>query len=198
MIHEFTNPLLSNDLISIPDYRSDVQQGYSLARLDNDASPDLATVQNLADEIISISGRMIDLYFRTSNEDIDKVWDEDPDPTYWEPHKIRAYFKPVPLESELTKFGIDATNKTTIVFTKKHIELLNYRYPRSGDVIMVPMGVMNNRSEKFLIVDAKETGQFRYNWLYISCICESLMSDITIIPNLIQPPQSIRDPNEII
>ena len=102
-------------------YRSDVEQRHTPLALHDTESADVRMARSQAREMINISGAEVTVFMRTDNADFDSVWDEDPDPTYWNPIKIKGFFKPQPLEAELKQWGAEVVNKTEIVFD--HLEI---------------------------------------------------------------------------
>src|SRR5579871_1797860 len=114
-----TDPVPQGDLFDhvLETFRSETEQRHTQIALHDPHSNDLACARRLADEMINVSGAEVKVYARTDNSDYDKVWDADFDPTYWNAFRIKAYFKPQPLEVELKKWGADTPNKTEIVFS---------------------------------------------------------------------------------
>ena len=173
------------------DFRSDIEQNEPLLGLHNYDSMDLATACRMARELIHTNGAKIPVYIRTNNADFIEVHDEDPDPTYWPPETIRGFFKPQPMEFELKRWGVDAVNKTEVVFCASDLrELYGERMLRSGDVLKLPYnspagdpgngGTLNPTFYK--VVNASPSGMFRYHWLYFTCTCSSLNADVTVRP----------------
>ena len=166
-----------------PSFRTDIEQQHSLLQIHDNDSNDLQTARRLADEVINISGALVVVYVRTENADLDTVWDADPDPTYWTPFPIKAYFKPEPLQIELKKWGADIANKTEISFSHRQIhEKLSDRMLRVGDVIQVPYNAATLSPKNFRITNAAPSGNFRYHWMYLTCAAETLTADITVRP----------------
>jgi hypothetical protein len=159
--------------------RSDVQQFNSLLSIHNDESADIKAARLKADEIINISGANVLIYARTSNADYDTVFDEDADPTYLNPIPIKGFFRPEPLEVQLTEWGVDTTATTKVVFSLRQIYMLfGDRMLRPGDVLKLPYnGAWNVR-----VLNAAPTGSFRYVWLYLTCDVETLTADVTVRP----------------
>lgn len=171
--HDFTASLSSN--------RSDVEQYNSRLSIHNDESADLRLARQEADEMINISGAEVKVFPRTDNPDHDKVWDEDADPTYWNPKTIKAFFKPEPLESELNGWGVDTPNSSEVVFSHRQVILeFGNRMLRAGDVIQLPFNSMVLKPKNYRVLNATPTGNFRYHWLYITCKVEVLTADITV------------------
>lgn len=187
MIHRFG--LLTHDVVPIAaglDNRDEAQMANPLYQVDDKEAPDISTAYKIAEEMINVNGANVILYARTENEDVDDVFDEDPDPTYWNPTPLKAFFTPQPLERELTKWGADAAdNKTEIVFLRSHIfKEFGDRLLRPGDLIEVPYNSMSRTKPKYYQVDtAPETGMYRYQWLYITCKTTLLMGDPNIRPH---------------
>ena len=116
-IHDFSSPDTA-----LTSYRSDAEQKNSPLALHDSDSADVKLARSQAREMINISGAEVTVYMRTENADFDSVWDEDPDPTYWNPINLKGYFKPTPLEAELKQWGAEVVNKTEIVFD--HLEVI--------------------------------------------------------------------------
>ena len=167
------------------DFRSDSEQFNSPLSLFANEAPDLKMARKLVDESININGAVVNIYLRTDNADYNDVWDEDADPTYWNPFKIKGFFKPAPIDIELKKSGVDIENKMEISFSHRQIYIVcRERMLRVGDVIKVPFnGAQKDIAPKFYrVINATPSGNFRYNWLYLTCKLESLTADITVRP----------------
>jgi hypothetical protein len=133
--------------------------------------------------MINVSGAEIKLFVRTDNADFDSVWDEDPDPTYWTPLFLKAFFKPEPIQTELTKWGADTKNRTEVVFSHHQIYgLLGDRMLRAGDVVQLPYNAAAISPKNFRVLNATPSGNFRYIWLYLTCQVETLTADVAVRP----------------
>ena len=194
MIHQFAQDTggLSADRFNsiLKSFRSDVEQGHSPIQIHNPESADLKLARLLANEQINISGAEIKVYIRTDNADYDEVWDEDPDPTYWNPEFMKAFFKPQPIEVELAKWGADTKNKTEVVFS--HFQVFNQfgeRMLRAGDVVQLPYNAAAISPKNFRIINVTPSGNFRYHWLYLTCTVETLAADITVRPEEDMPSE---------
>lgn len=183
MIHDFNNKPFEEHSVQSTDFRSDIERLNSSVSVHNNSSNDHSYVRNLSNEIINTSGVELLLYHRTDNNDYSDTFDEDVNPTYWEPYILKGYFKPQPSTVELTKFGIDNKNKAEIIFSKNTLfGIAGDRLIRSGDIIKPNVSNDIHKSPHYVVVTAVESGQYRYTWLYISCKCELAHGDITIIP----------------
>ena len=91
-------------------HRSDIEQMHPLYQVHDINSRDIQTAKRIAKEMVSIGGGLVQVHLRTMNEDVDDIWDEDPDPTYWMPQYFKAIFVPQPLEFELTQWGVDVAD----------------------------------------------------------------------------------------
>ena len=194
MIHQFAQDTggVSADRFNstLKSFRSDVEQRNSPIQIYNPESADLRLARSLANEQINVSGAEIKVYIRTDNADYDEVWDEDPDPTYWNPEFMKAYFKPQPIEVELAKWGADTKNKTEVVFS--HLQVFGQfgeRMLRAGDVVQLPYNAAAISPKNFRIINATPSGNFRYHWLYLTCTVETLTADITIRPEEDMPSE---------
>lgn len=166
-------------------FRSDVEQRHTPVALHDPESADVRMARSQAREMINVSGAEVTVYMRTDNADFDSVWDEDADPTYWSPVKIKGYFKPQPLEAELKQWGAEVVNKTEIVFDHFSIhQLTGERMLRAGDVIQLPYNAATTalNPKNYRILNVTPSGNFRYNWLYLTCQLETLTADITVRP----------------
>lgn len=166
-------------------FRSDVEHRNTPLALHDPESADIKMARSQAREMINISGAEVVVYMRTDNADFDSVWDEDPDPTYWNPIGIKGFFKPQPLEAELKQWGAEIVNKTEIVFDHFTIhQLARERMLRVGDVVQLPFNAATNslNPKNYRILNATPSGNFRYNWMYLTCQLETLTADITVRP----------------
>lgn len=168
-----------------PDFRSDVEQRHTPLALHDPDSNDLKQARKKADEIIHVSGAEVVVYTRTENQDYDRVFDADPDPTYWNPVPMKAFFKPQPLELELKKWGADAENKMEIVFSHRQLYIkFSERMLRVGDLVRVPYNAATQslNPQYYRVTNATPSGNFRYNWLYFTCQVTLLTADVTVRP----------------
>lgn len=164
-------------------FRSDAEQRHTAIALHDDESADIKQARRMADEIIFVSGAEVVVYTRTENADYDHVWDEDADPTYWNPVPMKALFKPQPMQTELAKWGADTINKTEVVFSHRQIfSQFGERMLRAGDVIQLPYNAVQG-PRNYRVINASPTGNFRYTWLYLTCQVETLTADITVRVN---------------
>ena len=144
-------------------------------------SPDIKLASLRAKEMISISGADVTVYPRIKKFDYDKTWEEDPNPLYGSGRKLKAFFVPKPTEAIITMAGIDAPNQMSIVFSRQDvIEIFGDRYVIPGDIIDAPYGGSVLKPRKYRIINAQDTGNFKYVWMYITCVCETIPDDITI------------------
>jgi len=195
-IHNFSSNTgnISQDIYNsiLASNRSDVEQRNSPLAIYDTESADIRMARRQAKELIDISGADVEIFLRTENADYDNVWDEDADPTYWNPFSIKGYFKPQPLEAELKQWGAEIINKTEITFDYfelKHI--IGDRMLRTGDVIKLPYNTVTQsiNPRNFRILNATPTGNFRYTWLYMTCQLETLSADITVRPEQDMPDE---------
>lgn len=171
----------------LPDFRSDVEQYNSKLAIYNNNAPEIATAIKLAQEIINTSGAEVTVYLRTDNDDHDRIWNEDPDPTYWNPYKLKAHYRLEQLETELKKWGIDTSNKLKITFSYDQASRMFNRPLRTGDVISVVYDCNDGTSKllkprNYRVVNATPSGNFRFVWLYYTCDTEILNSDMAVRP----------------
>jgi len=185
MIHRFSQVNdKANDIAAgqkQPSFRSDVSQENPLIQLHDPDSPDMAYAARVAKEIIRISGAHVIVYTRTHNNDVDDVWEEDANPTYRAGKHYKAFFVPEPIKTELTRFGSDTENNVEIVFDREQIyQDFGDRMLHAGDIIEVPYNSAFHRLGKFRILNARDSGNFRYKFLYFTCECQNITDDITI------------------
>ena len=164
-------------------FRSESEQRHTPLAIHDVESKDIAVARALAEEMINVSGAEVKVFVRTDNADFDAVWDEDSDPTYWNPIYLKAFFKPEPIETELTKWGADTKNKTEVIFTHYKIhQLLSDRMLRTGDVLQLPYNAAAISPKNYRILNATPSGNFRYTWLYLTCQVETLTADVAVRP----------------
>lgn len=164
-------------------HRSESEQRNTPVAIHDVESRDITLARSMADEMINVVGAEVKVFVRTDNADFDAVWDEDPDPTYWAPISIKAYFKPEPIQTELTKWGADTVNKTEVVFSHHRLhQLLGDRMLRAGDVIQLPYNAAAISPKNYRILNATPSGNFRYTWIYLTCQVETLTADIAVRP----------------
>ena len=183
-IHQFGSP--EDKYISIdnlPDFRSDVEKQLTPISIYNHDKPDLAFAERMAEEVINVSGAIVVVYARLPKGDSEQleVWDEDADPVYSNGKTTKAYFKPEPILTELTKWGVDVPIRVTIVFSRAMIlKEYGHRMLQPGDVIQAPYNLPNQFSNgimRFRILNSSQEGFFMYRWLYLKTICELLTGD---------------------
>jgi hypothetical protein len=184
MIYTFGGSIGEQSLTDNTDFRSDVQQSNPLFQASDVNSADIATAKKLALDMIQVNGANTLVHPRTDNMDHDKIFDEDPNPTYWAPVHIKGFFVPNPLEYELTLWGVDAANKQQIVFALEEVVSLSpKRLFRPGDLIELPFNSQSQQKPKYYAIDnAQEFGNFRYNWLYLKCDATLIVGDVNIRP----------------
>lgn len=147
-------------------------------------SPDMGFVAGIVNDLFRRSAAPVNVRVRTDNGDINEVIDEDSNPTYWNPKPFDGFFVPAPMEFELTKWGVDSKNKLEVVFLRSDL-FTEYgeRLLRVGDVVDVPYGSVSKfQPGLYRVVNAQETGNYRYQWFYVTVQCELLPGDITVVP----------------
>jgi hypothetical protein len=173
---------------SIPDHRSDVEKQFTPLSTYNHGKPDIAYAERLAEEMINISGAWITLFIKEPKGDSQEleIWDEDADPIYRAGKKMKAYFKPEPVMTELTRWGVDTPLRITVVFSRASLMMdgsINERLVQPGDVIEAPYNLptpYDTGPLMFRILNSKEDGFFQYRWLYVNAICELITGDDTL------------------
>jgi len=147
----------------------------------NPESPEVLLARTNADEMINTSGAEVKIYPRTDNADFDLVWEEDPDPTYLNHYKIKAFFKPANLKIELKKWGIDTAAPTEVIFSHRQLfEVLGERMLRAGDVIYLPYNAAAINPTHYKVTNGAPSGNYRYMWLYFTCQAVILKADTTV------------------
>lgn len=165
-------------------FRSDMEREYPTIQVHDFDSPDVRAASRIAEECIHVSGAEINLYHRTDNEDVDHVWDSDPDPTYWAPIVMKAFAPPKTIELALKSWGVDAKVTLEMHFALGElVRRFGTRIVRPGDVIGVPYNAIGNiLPMNFRVVNATPFGNYRYVWMYLQCNLESLTGDLTVQP----------------
>lgn len=182
MIHRFSSTSNSpKPLGQGSSLRSDIQRVHSPLQIHDPDSRDIVLANRLAQELIHISGASVIVYPRTENESYDKVWEEDADPTYKAGIQIKGWFAPKPTETQLRPWGVDIENQTTVVFCRDEVyQLFKKRMIREGDIIELPYDASLRRLDRFRVLNAFDSGNFRYGWLYYSCVVENITDDKNI------------------
>jgi len=111
---------------------------------------------------------------------LDDVWDEDADPLYRQGINLKAWFKVDSLNLELTRYGIDSPLQVVCVFARAVLakavgleQLVNL-----GDVIEMPYGAPKLRGPaRFRVLNAYDSGNWQYRWLYYTAVCELVTGD---------------------
>lgn len=170
---------------AVPDFRSQVEKQYTLLSTYDHSKADIAYAERLAEEIVNISGAWVTVFLKEPKRDAleDEVWDEDADPIYRSGVKTKAYFKPEPVASELTRWGVDTATKATIVFARAALfkeDRIGARLILPGDVIEAPYNYATRFDMgplRFRILNVKHDGFFEYRWLYMHAVCELITGD---------------------
>jgi hypothetical protein len=186
MIHRFSSTDTEGTRIASSNLgsRSDMESMHPLIQVHDTSSADHGLSGSVSAEIISICGAEVLVYVRAESESYDDVYDEEPDPVYKRPKRLKAFFPPQPIAAQLGPWGIDVENKATVVFSKEQVfRDFGGRMIKIGDVIELPYNGSGIRLDRFRVLNAFDFGNFRYNWLYWSCQCENLTNDITVEPD---------------
>jgi hypothetical protein len=179
------------DMIS--DFRSDDEKLNSPLSLYNHQNVDIAYAERTVEEMINLAGAWVTVFKRRRTSRRDEVWEEDADPTYRNGIKLKGKFAPEPAKITLSRFGVDVENNATIHFSRANvIKLFGKHMISEGDVILVPHNTMTvvqntdlregpgNRIDKYRVLESSDTGNFRYRWLYWTCIIQNITGDETI------------------
>ncbi len=185
MIHRFQDnantPRTNSSINSHQSFRSDVEQAHTPMQIYDPESADIVYASRLAMEMINISGAQVIVYARTHHNGFDETWEADADPTYMSGKKFKAFFVPQAIAQQLTQWGADAPNKTTIVFNREDVlKSFGNRMIHNGDVIEVPYNSATLKLGKYRVTNAFDSGNFKYTFLYFSCFVENLTDDITV------------------
>lgn len=172
----------------LPDFRTEVDKQHTPLAVYNHAKGDYACAERLAEETINISGAWVTLFLKEPYIDrkgLDDVWDEDPDPIYRQGINLKAWFKVDALNLELTRYGVDTPLQITVVFARavlsKSVGLERLLTP--GDVIEVPYNAPKLKGPaRFKVLNAYDSGNWQYRWLYYSAVCELIPGDSSVKP----------------
>ena len=190
MIHRFSSPdpYDANGVghEGFVGFRSDVEREHPLIQQHDSKSADIRVAMTMATEVCNVSGADIDVYSRTDNEpdDIGKTFDEDPDPTYWSPITIKAFFAPGAIEVAMKSWGPEAEIKLEMYFSMQDlVRKFGKRVLRLGDVLYVPFNAIGNITPRyFRILNVTPIGNYKYVWMYMKVNCASLTGDIHVQP----------------
>lgn len=145
----------------------------------------MAYAEAQATEVINLSGAFTTLYVKEPHidpDDIDNVWDEDANPLYRQGILIKGFIKVNPYNFELTRWGVDAPLKLTVVYARSElIKLVGERLLSIGDVIEVPYNAPKIQGPaRFRVLNAFDSGMFKFRWLYYSAQVELLTGDLSL------------------
>jgi hypothetical protein len=99
-------------------------------------NPDVNLFNLIDDEIIRISGSLVNYFKAYNSEDHDDVYLETTERTIAsEPITVHAHYEPAVIEEILNQFGIQMNSDQLFVFNKSYIESEIGRSPQPGDVI---------------------------------------------------------------
>lgn len=185
-----------SSLQSHADYRLDSQIYNSKLSIYNDENPEIARMEREAFNYIQQSGAITYIYLRTEDlGKVDPVWEEDADPTYYSAVSVKGQFVPEKMSTALKKWGVDSDTKFEVNYSRAQLlSLFGDRLIRMGDVIQIPHNTLVQTqntefidgqmglADKFRIIDARDSGNFNYRWLYWTCTVELLTGDITVRP----------------
>lgn len=159
-------------------HRTDVQRTFPLIQQHDAQSQDHGLASSLAEEIVQIGGGLVTVYLKGKSTAYDDVWEEDADPVYSSGIRLKAHFVPQPVEAQLTLWGIDTESKPTIIFAKEEvIREVGDRLIIVGDLVDVPYNAVGIKPDRYLVNNSFDVGNFRYNWLYWGCTCETAPND---------------------
>jgi hypothetical protein len=168
----------------VPDFRNDAEKTQSLVSVYNHNKVDISLVERWTEEVTNISGAWVKLYLKQTLK-TDDVWEEDPDPVYSDAIDIKAFFRPEPRLVELTRWGIDAPLKLTIVFHRatllKH-QMIGERLVIPGDVVVAPYNHVTESTDplQLRVLNSTPDGTWHYRFMYQKAVCEVMPTDRTI------------------
>jgi len=183
-----------SSLQSAPDFRSGAEQENSLLSIFDHNNPDIAYMEREALTYIFDAGAWTNVYLRTNDlGQVDPVWEEDSNPIYEQPHKFKGVFAPDSVAISMVKWGLDSSVKFKVSYSRAWLlHTLGDRLIRKGDVIRIPHNTMQqlqnteyldgkvNQMDQFRVLEATDTGNFNYRWLYWTCTVEPLTGDISV------------------
>jgi hypothetical protein len=187
-VHDFFRNFNETDerftsIDDLPDHRSDIDKEHTPLAVYNHGKPDLALAERWAEEAVNIGGAFVTLYQKEpylDKDDLDDVWDEDADPLYAPGIDLKASYKTDNLNIEFTQWGVDSTLQTTITFARAVLAKavgMN-RLLTVGDVIEIPYNAPKLRvPARFRVLNAYDSGNYHYRWLYYTAVCELLTGD---------------------
>jgi len=179
---------------NVPDNRSDAEKENSMLSVYNQQNNDIALMERQIEEMINITGAPTTVFRRVRNQaNKDEIWDEDADPTYQKGIKIKGLFVPQPAEAALTRYGIDSQNQMTIHYSRANVlKIFGKLMIAEGDIIIVPHNTLTvtqttdlrdgvgNRMDRYRVIKSSDTVNFKYRWMYWSCVLENLTGDTSI------------------
>lgn len=178
-----------------PNNRTDAQSENSKVNISNQES-EIAYMERAALDYINQAGTNSYIYLRSNDlGKVDEVWEEDSEPIYEQPIIVKAQFVPEKMSTALKKWGIESDAKFEINYSRAQLlDELGPRLIRTGDVIQIPHNTLVQTqntefidgkfgvADKFRVIEAHDTGNFNYRWLYWTCTVELLTGDITVRP----------------
>ncbi len=181
-IHNFNGSDPKKEVFSsidrVPDFRSDVEKTQSPLSAHQD-KVDIGLVERQAQEAINVAGAVVIIYPKMEHGGFDPVWEEDADPIYGNGLRMKGFFKPQPITSDLTKWGVDTNNKVEIVFPRAILlKEFGERLLTIGDVILTPQNSLVYKAMRnYRITNVAETGMYMYRWIYITVAAELITGD---------------------
>lgn len=187
-IHEFFRSFDEKEerfssIDDLPDNRSDIDRQFTPLSVYNQAKPDYAYAERLAEETINIGGAWVTVFLKqpyVDQEGIEDVWDEDPDPVYNQGFHMKAWVKVDSLNLELTRYGMDSPLQLTVVFPRAVLakETGIERLLVPGDILEVPYNAPRLRGPaRFRVINSYDSGNWHYRWLYFTTVCELILDD---------------------
>lgn len=179
---------------NVPDMRSDEEKINSMLSVYNHDNNDIALMERQVEELINISGAWSTIFKRVRNgANRDEIFEEDADPTYQRGIKLKGMFVPQPAEAQLTRWGLDIQNQTTIHYSRAIVyKTFGKLMISEGDIIIIPHNTLTaaqvtdlrdgvgNRMDRYRVIKSSDTVNFKYRWMYWSCLLENLTGDKSI------------------
>lgn len=172
---------------NLPDPRSVIEQQFSPLAIYDHEKPDIAYAERMAAELINLAGAWVSVFLKEPKADAEEieVWDEDADPIYRGGKEMKAYIKLDTVSLEYTRWGIDVPLKVTVVFHRGTlVNDLGSRLVAPGDVVRIPYNAARalldpdrNRPFYFRVLNAYDSGNFWYRWLYYTAVVELITGD---------------------
>jgi len=189
MLHEFAGQTTNPDVAailprSLVDYRTDIQQKYSIISQQNENSPDIDMVGCVSKEVVRISGAEIQVFSRTDNNDIDHVYQEDQNPTFYAPIPIKAVYNVPTIAVSSETWGPDAKVSFDVFFSYQELlEVFGERMIRMGDVFKLPLNFVKPvKIRNFEVTSSSPHLVYMNHYVWWKCTVINITGDPAIRP----------------